>query len=94
MEGQNNNLRTAKRVAVALLVGLAAGALFYKLDSEMTQGCGLLHVAGWVVLELVRPAVNAGLASAQAYVSDNAGFLRQLPQIAATLGSLLCGLAG
>jgi len=93
MERRNNNLRTAKRVAL-VLAGFAAGALFYKLDGQLAQGCGLLRGTGWVVLELLRPVVAAGLASVQAYVPDNSALLQHLPQIAATLGSLLCGLSG
>jgi hypothetical protein len=93
MERRNKDFRTAKRAAVALIAGFAA-VLFYKLDGELVQVCGLLHIAGWAVLQVVQPLIVGGWAAVQAHVTDNSGCLQHLPQIVATLGSLLCGVAG
>jgi hypothetical protein len=94
MERRNTYWGTVKRVAAVLIVGFAVAALFYKLDGEIGQGCGLLHAAGWLVLQVLRPLVVGGLASVQAYVPDNAGCLQDLPQMVASLASVVCGVAG
>ena len=73
-----------KRIAVVAIVGFAAAALFYKLDAEAAQGCGLLKGAAWVVLRILRPVLLFGWQTVQAYVTDNSGCLRHLPQIVAS----------
>ena len=94
MERRNTDLGTVKRVAAVLIVGFAVAALFYKLDGKIGQGCGLLHTAGWLVLQVLRPLIASSLASVQAYVPDNSECLQHLPQIVASVASMVCGVAG
>jgi hypothetical protein len=93
MERQNTFSGSLKRIVVVAIVGFAVAALFYKLDGGAGQGCDLLRGAGWVVLRILRPVLLLGWQTVQAYVSDNAGCLRHLPQIVASFGSLLSGVA-
>jgi len=94
MERQNKYSGNLKRVAVVAIVGFAVGALFYKLDGGAGYGCDLLKGAAWVVLRILRPVILFGWQTVQAYLTDNSGCLQHLPQIVASLGSLLCGVAG
>jgi hypothetical protein len=93
MERQFTYAGNLKRIAVVAIVGFAAAALFYKLDGGPAQGCDLLRGAAWVVLRILRPVLLFGWQTVQAYVSDNSGCLRHLPQIVASFGSLLSGVA-
>jgi hypothetical protein len=93
MERQNAFSGSLKRIAILAIVGFAVAALFYKLDGGPAQGCDLLNGAGWVVLRILRPVLVFGWQTVQAYVSDNSGCLRHLPQIVASFGSLLSGVA-
>jgi hypothetical protein len=83
-----------KRIVIVAIVGFAAAALFYKLDGGAVQGCDLLKGAAWVMLRVLRPVLLFGWQTVQAYVSDNSGCLQHLPQIVASVGSLLSGVAG
>jgi NADH:ubiquinone oxidoreductase subunit 6 (subunit J) len=93
MERQNTDIRNLRRVAVAVITGFAAAALFYTLDGEIARGCSVLHAAGWVVLQVLRPVMVAGWQSVAAYLPENAGCFQQLPQIVASVGPVLCALA-
>ncbi len=93
MKGQSIYSGNLKRIAVVAVVGFAAAALFYKLDGGPAQGGDLLKGAAWVVLRVLRPVLLFGWQTVQAYVSDNSGCLRHLPQIVASVGSLLSGVA-
>lgn len=94
MERQNTYSGNLKRVALVAIVGFAVAALFYKLDGGAGYGCDLLKGAAWVVLRILRPVLLFGWQTVQAYLSENAGCLQHLPQIVASFGSLLCGVAG
>ena len=91
---RNGGFGNVKRVAVAVMVGFAAAALFYTLDGEIARCCNILHAAGWVVLEVLRPVVVAGWHSVAAYLPENAGCLENLPEIGASVAPLLCAVAG
>jgi hypothetical protein len=93
MERQFTYSGNLKRVAVVAIVGFAA-ALFYKPDAGAPQGCDLLKGAGWVVLEIFRPAVLFGWQTVQVYLTENSGCLQHLPQIVASVGPLLCAVVG
>jgi hypothetical protein len=93
MERQSTHFGKLKRIAIVAIVGFAAAALFYKLDGGPAQGCDLLKGAAWVVLRVLRPVLLFGWETVQAYVSDNSGCLGHFPQIVASVGSLLSGVA-
>jgi len=76
------------------IVGLAVVALSYKLDGGAAQGCDLLKGAAWVALRILRPVILFGWQTVQAYLSENSGCLQHMPQIVASVGSLLCFVAG
>jgi uncharacterized MAPEG superfamily protein len=94
MERQFTYSGRLKWVAVVAIVGFAAAALFYKLDGGAAQECDLLKGAAWVVLRILRPVLLFGWQTVQAYLTDNSGCLQRLPQIVASVGSLLCGVVG
>ena len=93
MERQSTYSGNLKRIAVVAIVGFAAATLFYKLDGGAAQDCDVLKGAAWIVLRILRPVLLLGWQTVQAYVSDNSGCLQHLPQIVASLGSLLSGVA-
>ena len=93
MERQSTHFGNLKRIAIVAIVGFATAALFYKLDGGAAQGCDVLRGAAWIVLRILRPVLLLGWQTVQAYVSDNSGCLQQLPQIVASVGSLLSGVA-
>ena len=78
---RNRGFWNVKLAAVAVIAGFAAAALFYTLDGEIARGCNILHAAGWVVLEVLRPVVVAGWQSVTAHLPDNSGCLQDLPQL-------------
>ncbi len=94
MERQFTYSGSLKRIAVVAIVGFAVAALFYKLYGGAGQGCDLLEGATWVVLRILRPVILLGWQTVQAYLTDNSGCLQHLPQIVASVGSLLCGVVG
>lgn len=93
MERQSTHFGKLKRIALVAIVGFATAALFYKLDGGAAQDCDVLKGAGWIVLRILRPVLLFGWQTVQAYVSDNSGCLEHLPQIVASVGSLLSGVA-
>jgi hypothetical protein len=94
MERQNTYSGKLKRIALVAIVGLVAAALFYKLNSGAAGECDLLKGVAWVVLRLLRPVILFGWQTVQAYLTDSSGCLQHLPQIVASIGSLLCGVVG
>ena len=94
MERQFTYSGRLKGIAVVAIVGFAVAALFYKLHSGAGHECDLLKGAAWVVLRILRPVLLFGWQTVQAYLSENSGYLQQLPQIVASFGSLLCGVVG
>jgi hypothetical protein len=80
-------------VAIVALA-VAAAALVYALDGKIARDCNILQMAGWMVLQVLRPVVSASGASVQAYLTENAGCLPHLRQIVASIGPLFCAFAG
>ena len=94
MERRNTGFGKAGRIALIVIAGFVVAAVLYTLDGEMARGCSLLHAAGWVVLQVLRPVMVAGWQSVTAHLLDNSGCLQDLPQIVASVGPLLCAFAG
>jgi hypothetical protein len=94
MERQFTYSGKLKGIAVVAIVGFAVAALFYKLNGGAGQECDLIKGAAWVMLRILRPVILFGWQTVQAYLTDNSGCLQHLPQIVASVGSLLCGVVG
>jgi hypothetical protein len=94
MERQFTYSGKLKGIAVVAIVGFAVAALFYKLNGGAGHECNLLKGAAWVMLRILRPVILFGWQTVQAYLTDNSGCLQHLPQIVASIGSLLCGVVG
>jgi hypothetical protein len=94
MGRQNIHSGKLKGIAVVAIVGFAVAALFYKLNGGAGHECNLLKGAAWVMLRILRPVILFGWQTVQAYLTDNSGCLQHLPQIVASVGSLLCGVVG
>jgi len=91
MKGKNSQ-RPKPIVAVAI-VAIALATLFSALNGT-PQGSSLVGKAAWVALEALRPVLLAAWRSVPACHCQDSGFLREVLQIATSLGPLLCCLAG
>jgi len=84
---------TRQRAAKLALLAFSLASLSCTLFL-MTQGCDLLHAAGWAALELARPVISALLQSIPAHLCGCSSFAQSLLQIVATNWPVLGALAG
>jgi len=87
------NSRNSKPIIDVAIAGPVLATLSYKIDVT-AQGCGLLGKAGWVALEVLRPAViQAAWQSVPACLCEDSSSLQHVLQLVTSIWPLLCVLA-
>jgi len=85
--------QAVKLVVGAAILAIAVSALLHKPGTGAGE-YNLIQGAAWFVLQLLQPIIAAGLRSVPTYLHENTGVLDHLPHIVASLGPLLCLVAG
>jgi hypothetical protein len=94
MDKQYTSSRKWKGIAVGAIAGFALAALFYRLNGGAGHGCDVLSETAWFILKILHPVMVAGGQSVEAYLAENTRCLRHLLQIVASVGPVLCCVAG
>lgn len=95
MTGQYTFSRNRKAIVGVAIAGFVLATLFCKLDAATAQRCNLFDKTAWVALEVLRPVILLGdWQAVSAYLCQDSRSLQLLLQIVASIGPLLCVMAG